>query len=148
LRPFDVRTWAEETAPRVRPRLTRPVHASSRTRAQPCTPARPRRSTLARAPHRAYKAAQGLGRTSPRALGPTQAKVHRTSPAKHAAPPPAKPPEPQPPRPAHSGHPEAAPVARLASLEAREASQVLGPGKASPETPNHPRRTSVTRRRA
>jgi hypothetical protein len=34
----------------------------------------------ARAPCRAYKAAQGLGRTSPRALGPTQSEVHRTSP--------------------------------------------------------------------
>jgi hypothetical protein len=98
---------------------------------------------LSRTPRRAYKAIQGLARTSPRALGPNQAKVHRTSLIEHAAPP-----EPRPPRPAHSGHPRAAPVARLASPEAREASQVLGPGKALPETPNHPRRTSVTRRRA
>jgi hypothetical protein len=80
MRPIGVRTWAEATAPSVRPRLTRPVHASSRTRAQPCTPARPRRSMPARAPCRANKAAQGLGRTSPHALGPTQVGVHRTSP--------------------------------------------------------------------
>jgi hypothetical protein len=48
----------------------------------------------------------------------------------------------------NSSHPRAAPVARLASPEAREASQVLVPGKASPETPDHPRRTSVNRCRA
>jgi hypothetical protein len=78
--PIGVRTWAEATAPRLRPRLTRPVHASSRTRAQLCTPTRHCRSTTARAPRRAYKAAQCLGRTSPRALSPARAKVHRTSP--------------------------------------------------------------------
>jgi hypothetical protein len=80
LRPIGVRTRVEAMAPRVRPRLTRPVHPSSRTRAQPCTPARPHRSTTAHAPRRAYKAAQGFGRTSPRALSPARAKVYRTSP--------------------------------------------------------------------
>jgi hypothetical protein len=80
LRPIGVRTRAETTAPRVRPWLTRPVHASSRTRAQPCTPARTRRYTAARAPRRAYKASQGLGRTSPRTFSPARAKVHQTSP--------------------------------------------------------------------
>jgi hypothetical protein len=80
LRPIGVRTRAEATTPRVRPRLTCLVRASSCTRAQPCTPTRPRRSTTAHAPRRAYKAAQGLGRTSPRALSPARAKVHRTSP--------------------------------------------------------------------
>jgi hypothetical protein len=80
LRPIGVRTRAEATVPRDRPWLTRPVHASSRTRAQPCMPARARPSTTACAPRRAYKAAQGLGRTSLRALSPTRAKVHRTSP--------------------------------------------------------------------
>jgi hypothetical protein len=43
-------------------------------------PVRARRSTTARAPRRAYKAAQGLDRTSPCALNPARAKVHRTSP--------------------------------------------------------------------
>jgi hypothetical protein len=80
LRPIGVRTQAEATAPCVRPRLTCPVHTSSRTRAQPCTLAHRRRSTTAHAPRRAYKAAQGLGYTSPRALSPARAKVHRTSP--------------------------------------------------------------------
>jgi hypothetical protein len=74
LRPISVRIRAEATAPRVRTWLTRPVHASSRTRAQPSTPARTRWSTTARAP------VQGLGRASPRALSVARAKVHRTSP--------------------------------------------------------------------
>jgi hypothetical protein len=113
-------------------------------------------------------------RAHPRALAGPRPPVHRVVPIKqpkasvvppralsvlfeqeftglrleHAAPPPAKPPEPRPPWPAHSSHPQAAPIARLASLGAREASQVLAPGKASPETPDHPRRTSVTRRHA
>jgi hypothetical protein len=80
LRPIGVRTRAEATVPRVRPWLTRPVHYSSRTRVLQCTPARARRSTTARAPCHAYKAALGLDRTSPRALSPARAKVHRTSP--------------------------------------------------------------------
>jgi hypothetical protein len=67
LRPIGVRTRAEATVPRVRPWLTPPVHARSRTRAPLCTPARTRRSTTARAPRHAYKAAPSLGRTSPRA---------------------------------------------------------------------------------
>jgi hypothetical protein len=85
LRPIGIRTRAEATVPRVRPWLTRPVHASSRTRAPQCTPARARRSTTARAPRCAYKVAQGLGCTSPRALSPARAKVHRTSPRAHHA---------------------------------------------------------------
>jgi hypothetical protein len=112
--PIGVRTRAEATVPRVRPWLTRSVHASSITHAPQCTPARTRRSTTACAPRRAYKVAQGLGRTSP--------------------PPPAKPPEPRPPRPAPSSHFQATPVTRLASPVAREASQVLRPDRASPET--------------
>jgi hypothetical protein len=80
LRPIGVRTQAEATVPRVRPWLTRPVHASSRTHAPQCTPARARCSMTARAPRRAYKAAQGLGRTSLHALSPARAKVHQTSP--------------------------------------------------------------------
>jgi hypothetical protein len=48
-------------------------------------PARARRSMTVRALHRAYKAAQGLSRTSPRALSPARAKVHRTSPRAHRA---------------------------------------------------------------
>jgi hypothetical protein len=83
--PIGVRTRAEATVPRVRPWLTRSVHASSITHAPQCTPARTRRSTTACAPRRAYKVAQGLGRTSPRALSPARAKVHRTLPrARHA----------------------------------------------------------------
>jgi hypothetical protein len=56
--------------------------------------------------------------------------------------------EPQPPRPAPSSHFLATPVARLASSVAREAFQVLRPGRASPETQDRPRRTSVARSRA
>jgi hypothetical protein len=134
-------------APRVRLWLTRPVHASSRTRAQPCTPTRTRRSTAARAPRRAYKAAEGLGRTS-RELSVLPEPKFTGLRLEHAAPPPAKPPEPQPPRPAPSSHFQAAPVARLALIVAREAFQVLGPGRASPETHDRPRRTSVARNRA
>jgi hypothetical protein len=67
LRPISVRTWAEETVPRVRPWLTPLVHARSRTRAPQRLPARARGSTAACAPHRAYKAAPGLGHPSPRA---------------------------------------------------------------------------------
>jgi hypothetical protein len=63
----------------------------------------------------------------------------------HAAPPPAKPPEPRPPRPAPSSHFQAALVTRLASLVARGAFQVLGPGRTSPKTRDRPRRTSVAR---
>jgi hypothetical protein len=57
LRPIGVRTRVETMEPCVRSQLTRPVHASSRTRAQPYTPTRPHRSMPARAPCRAYKAA-------------------------------------------------------------------------------------------
>jgi hypothetical protein len=67
LRPIGVRTWAEATVPRVRPWLTPPVHARSRTLAPQRTPARARRSTAARAPCRAYKEALSLGHPSPRA---------------------------------------------------------------------------------
>jgi hypothetical protein len=55
LHPISARTWAEATGTRVRPWLTPPVHARSRTRASQCTPARARWSTAARAPRRAYK---------------------------------------------------------------------------------------------
>jgi hypothetical protein len=43
---------------------------------------------------------------------------------------------------------QAAPHLRLALPLAREAFQVLGPGRTSPEARDHPRRTSVARRRA
>jgi hypothetical protein len=68
LHPISARTWAETTISRVRPWLTPPVHACSRTRASQCTPARARRSTAARALRRAYKASPSLGHSSPRAL--------------------------------------------------------------------------------
>jgi hypothetical protein len=67
LRLIDVRTGAEATVPRVRLWLTPSVHARSRTRAPQCTPACAHRSTVTRAPRRAYKAAPSLGHTSPRA---------------------------------------------------------------------------------
>jgi hypothetical protein len=67
---------------------------------------------------------------------------------RRALPRPPSPSEPRPPRPAPSSHFQAAPVTRLASLVAREAFQVLGPGKASPETQDRPRRTSVACSRA
>jgi hypothetical protein len=56
-------------------------------------------------------------------------------------------PEPRPPRPAPSSHFQAMPVTQLASAVAREAFQVLGPGRASQETQERPRRTSVARSR-
>jgi hypothetical protein len=65
--PISFRTRAEATVPRVPPWLTPPNHARSCTRAPQCTPARARRSTAARAPRRAYKAAPSLSHTSPRA---------------------------------------------------------------------------------
>jgi hypothetical protein len=46
------------------------------------------------------------------------------------------------------GHFQAAPVTRLASPVAREAFQVLKPGRTSLETRDRPRRTSVARGRA
>jgi hypothetical protein len=58
------------------------------------------------------------------------------------------PPKPRPPRPAPSSHFQAAPVTRLASPVAREAFQVLRPSRASPETQDRPRRTSVARSRS
>jgi hypothetical protein len=148
LRPIGVRTWAEATVPRVRPWLTPLVHVRSRTRAPPCTPARARLSTAACAPHRAYKAAPSLGHPSSRA--------HKSCPSQrspeicpeHAAPPPAKLSKPRPPWPAPSSRVQAAPTPRLASPLAREAFQVLGPGRSSPEARDRPRRTSVVRRRA
>jgi hypothetical protein len=66
----------------------------------------------------------------------------------HAAPPPAKLSEPRPPWPAPSSRFQAAPTAWLASPLAREAFQVLGPGRTSPEARDRPRRTSVARRRS
>jgi hypothetical protein len=147
LRPFGVRTRAEATVPRVRPWLIRPVHASSRTRAPQCTPTHARQSTTARASRRAYKASQGLGRTS-RALSVLPEPKFTGLRLEHAAPPPAMPPEPRPPRPAPSSHFQAMPVARLASLVAREAFHVLGPDRTSLETQDHPCQTSVARSRA
>jgi hypothetical protein len=88
LRPIGVRTRAEATVPHVRPWLTRPVHAISRTRAPQCTPARARRSTTARAPHRGYKAALSLGCTSPRSQVLPEPKFTGLR-LEHAAPPPA-----------------------------------------------------------
>jgi hypothetical protein len=61
---------------------------------------------------------------------------------------PPSPPEPRPPRPAPPSHFQVAPVTRLASLVAREAFQVLGPSRTSPETRDRPRQTSVARGRA
>jgi hypothetical protein len=59
---------------------------------------------------------------------------------------PPSPPEPRPPVPAPHSHFHVVPVTQLASPVAREAFQALGPGRTSPETRDHPRRTSVTRR--
>jgi hypothetical protein len=57
-------------------------------------------------------------------------------------------PKPRPPRPARSTRVQVAPAPRLASPVAREAFQALGPGRTSPETQDHLRRTSVARLRA
>jgi hypothetical protein len=66
-------------------------------------------------------------------------------PLRRALPRPPSPPEPRPPRPSPSSHIQVAPVTRLASPVAREAFQVLGPGRTSPETQDRPRRTSIAR---
>jgi hypothetical protein len=134
LRPIGVRTWVEATVPRVRPWLTPLVHTHSRTRAPQRPPACARRSTAARAPCRAYKAAPSLGHTSPHA--------HKSCPSQRS-------PEfaPSTPWPAPSSRVQAAPTTRLASPLAREAFQVLGPGRTSPEARERPRRTLVARRR-
>jgi hypothetical protein len=57
-------------------------------------------------------------------------------------------PKPRPPRPARSSRVQVAHAPRLASLVARGAFQALGPGRTSPETQDHPRRTSVACLRA
>jgi hypothetical protein len=57
-------------------------------------------------------------------------------------------PKPRPPWPACSSHVQVVPAPRLASLVAREAFQALEPGRTSPETQDHPRRTSVACLRA
>jgi hypothetical protein len=109
-------------------------------------PQRPVKSAVC--PRRAYKAAQGLGRTSPRTLRPC---LSRSSPdfasstLRHRPPPL---PKPRPPQPARSSRVQVAPASRLASPVSREAFQALGPDKTSPEIQDHPRRTSVTRGRA
>jgi hypothetical protein len=121
-----------------------PVRAPAPSRARPLALAGPRPPVHHVVPIKQPKASV----VPPRALS-VLSKPEFTEPRlEHAAPPPAKPPEPRPPWLAQSSHPRAAPVAPLASPVAREASQVLVPGKASLETPDHPRRTSVTRRRA
>jgi hypothetical protein len=121
-----------------------PVHAPAPSRARPRALADPRPPMHHAVPIKQPKASA----VPPRALSVLPEPKFTGLRLEHAAPPPAKPPEPRPPRLAHSSHFQATLVARLASPEAREASQVLGPGKASPETLNHPRRTSITRRRA
>jgi hypothetical protein len=132
--PIGVRTRAEATVSRVRPWQTRPVHASSCTRAPQCTPPRARRSTTAHSLHYAYKVALGLGRTSLHALKscPSQSSPDFASSTPRHRPP--SPPEPRPPWPAPSSHFQATPVTRIASPVARVAFQALGPGRTSPET--------------
>jgi hypothetical protein len=147
LRPIDVRTWAEATVPRVRPWLTPPVHARSCTRAPQRTPTRARRSTAARATRRAYKAAEPRPYLPARSQVLPEPKITGIRP-EHAAPPPAKLSEPRPPWPAPSSRVQAAPTPRLASPLAREAFQLLGPDRTSPEARDRPRRTLVARRRA
>jgi hypothetical protein len=113
-------------------------------RASQCTPARARRSTTARAPHRAYKASPGVPHFAP----------HSPAPAGHL-----------PLAPASSiplaiaarasataanplQSPQVEPVLRLAPPVAREARQALGPDRTSPEARDRPHRTSVFRRHA
>jgi hypothetical protein len=129
--------------PRVRSRLTRPVHASSRTRAQPCTPARPCRSTPAHASRRVYKNRQ--------ASVVLPSVPHLTSQAQHLLqralrrPPSnlsARPPWPNPSWPSPLNF-----VPRLASLEPHRAPRRKKPDATSPEKSFHPRRSCNPRRR-
>jgi hypothetical protein len=117
--------------------------------AQPArAPQRPTKSAACPRPRRAYKAAQGLGRTSPRALRPC---LSRSSPdfasntPRHRPPPL---PKPRPSRPARSSRVQVAPASRVASPVNCEAFQALGPDRTSLETQDHPRWTSVARDRA
>jgi hypothetical protein len=109
---------------------------------------RPVKSAARPRPRRAYKAAQGLSRTSPRALRPClscSSPDFASSTPRHRPPPL---PKPRPPRTARSSRVQVAPASQLASPVTREAFQVLGPDRTSPETQDHPRRTSVARGRA
>jgi hypothetical protein len=111
-------------APRVRPWLTRLVHASSRALADPRPPL-----------HRAVPIKQPkASAVPPHALSILPEPKFTGLRLEHVVPPPAKPPEPRPPRPAPSSHFQAASVTQLASPVAREAFEVLRPGRASPET--------------
>jgi hypothetical protein len=65
----------------------------------------------------------------------------------HAAPSPATTAKPRPPWPARSSRVQVAPASRLASQVTREAFQALRPDRTSPETQDHPCRTSVARGR-
>jgi hypothetical protein len=99
-------------------------------------------------PRCAYKEAQGLGRTSPRALRPclSRSSPDITSSTPRHRPPPL--PKPQPPWPARSSRVQVAPASRLALLVTREAFQALRPHRTSPETQDHPRRNLVAQGRA
>jgi hypothetical protein len=97
----------------------------------------------AHVPRPAYKCPHDLSRIPSHALTLAQAGDR----CREQAPPSAKPPELRPPWPAHPSHYQSAIAAWLASLETREAPQVLRPSKTLPETPNHPRRTSSAHRR-
>jgi hypothetical protein len=95
----------------------------------------------------AYKCPMALV-VSPRTLSLSPKPEITGDRRREQAPPPAKPPELPPPWPAHPIHPQSSIAARFASLETREAPQALKPSRTSPETPNHPRRTSSAHRQA
>jgi hypothetical protein len=123
--------------PRVWSWQTRPVHTSSRTRAQPCTPARPRRSMPTRAQRRVYKSRQALAVLPPRLtkrLKPSTLlrRALRRPPSNLSA----RPPWPDPSKPSPLN-----PVPQSASPEPRRAPQSKKPGATSPEKPFHPRRS-------
>ena len=122
--------------------------ACSSARPRTGCPLRARRARSASVP-RAY--AQPCPRAPISTLGVQRSALHSAShpeqelQLQRALLRPPSPPEPRPPRPAPSSHFQATPVTRLASPVAHEASQVLGPGRISPETQERPRQTSVTR---
>jgi hypothetical protein len=122
------RTRAEWTRTRVRPWSARRRSPNQRER----SPQRPVKSAARPRPRRAYKAAQGLGRTSPHALKPclSQSSPDFASSTPRHRPPPL--PKPRPSRPARSSRVQVALASRLASLVTREAFQALGPDRTSP----------------
>jgi hypothetical protein len=111
--------------------------ACSSARSRTGCPLRARRARSASVPRACAQPCQRAPISTP---GAQRSALHSASSPeqelqlRRALPHPPSPPEPRPPRPAPSTHFQAALVTRLALPVAREAFQVLGPGRTSSET--------------